>query len=525
MKLQNLLLLSLLLAFQLANAATEKIFNYKFHCMKDYNNSCSTLRKELVSATNSLSKILDSYSKVNFEVFVDDISKYRVNQSNDTLAVSLNKQFAPLNPKNVNVISPYPRAKKIKKALNLKAKDEVKDTDFILLLNCFKSNKKYLKSLKDDRATLITIELYEALYNLDKLQYPYNERQIDNSFNDLDISKMAITLLNVRHDLPTIEQVAIGNEEKYKKYYESNRFYETMKWKDTLIVKGKEYFPRKKYEYKRIVVIGDVHGDYEKFERVLRHAKLIDNNNNWIGTDSILVQMGDLTDRDSNFKDVVELIIKLRQQAREKGGIVYVLLGNHELYDMQAGYFMLAKTDFDNFGGILEREKAISMDGKYGEFLRKEMNVTMIVDDNLFTHAGLTYEFAKRGVDGLNNYVHEILSTVPSFDEILNDYYNNNKTHPLYTDPIFDMSTGPLWSKYYTVTPEEESCKELEKVLKITKAKRMIVGHVVQEYGKINSLCQNKLIFVDVGLTKCLGNFFGYVEILNNKKEIWARYR
>jgi len=57
MKIQNLLL-STLFAFQYVNATTEKIFNYKFHCLNNYKNSCSTLHKELVDATNSLSDIL-----------------------------------------------------------------------------------------------------------------------------------------------------------------------------------------------------------------------------------------------------------------------------------------------------------------------------------------------------------------------------------------------------------------------------------------------------------------------------------
>ncbi|ORX80231.1 Metallo-dependent phosphatase [Anaeromyces robustus] len=314
-------------------------------------------------------------------------------------------------------------------------------------------------------------------------------------------------------------------EDKCIKYSAANKLPEAIQWKDTLISKGKEQFPRKKYKYRRIVALGDIHGDYNKLESILRHAKLIDKNNDWIGTDSILVQIGDLTDRGPNFKDVVELFIKIRKQAQKKGGIVYMLLGNHELYDMQAGYFMILKSDFDSFGGYLEREKAISMEGKYGELLRKEMNLTMVVDDNLFVHSFLNYRFAKRGLNELNKHVKDILSNVPSFDELLEDYYNQNKTHPIYTDPIFDMTNGPLWSREYIDIPEEEVCEELEKVLKIAKSKRMIIGHTVQEYGKIQTKCQDKLILIDLGLSTCLGNYFGYLEILNNKREIWARYQ
>jgi len=46
-----------------------------------------------------------------------------------------------------------------------------------------------------------------------------------------------------------------------------------------------------KIKYKRIIAIGDIHGDYEKLVKILSHSKLIDENNNWIGIDTILIQM------------------------------------------------------------------------------------------------------------------------------------------------------------------------------------------------------------------------------------------
>lgn len=54
----------------------------------------------------------------------------------------------------------------------------------------------------------------------------------------------------------------------------------------------------------------------------------------------------------------------------------------------------------------------------------------------------------------------------------------------------------------------------------------MVVGHIVQPYGQINSRCQNKLILIDIGISHCLGGYLGYLEILSNNryKEVWARY-
>jgi len=72
------------------------------------------------------------------------------------------------------------------------------------------------------------------------------------------------------------------------------------------------------------------------------------------------------------------------------------------------------------------------------------------------------------GIDEINKHAHEILSTAPSLDALLDDYYNKSKTHPLFTDPLFDMD-GPLGTRFTSSSSEDEVCKDLEEVLKITK--------------------------------------------------------
>jgi len=54
----------------------------------------------------------------------------------------------------------------------------------------------------------------------------------------------------------------------------------------------------------------------------------------------------------------------------------------------------------------------------------------------------------------------------------------------------------------------------------------LVVGHVVQPYGQIKTRCQNKLILIDIAISRCLGGYPGYLEILNTNKdkEVWARY-
>jgi len=67
---------------------------------------------------------------------------------------------------------------------------------------------------------------------------------------------------------------------------------------------------------------------------------------------------------------------------------MYLLLGNHEVLNLQGQYQFTSRGDVRSFKSIDRRENAFSPTGKYGKILRGEMNVTVTVNDSLFVHAG-----------------------------------------------------------------------------------------------------------------------------------------
>ena len=77
----------------------------------------------------------------------------------------------------------------------------------------------------------------------------------------------------------------------------------------------------------RIVAVGDVHGDYNQFVKILEGAGLIDDQLNWTGGKTHLVQIGDVLDRGPDSRAVMNLLISLEQQASISGGYVHCLLG------------------------------------------------------------------------------------------------------------------------------------------------------------------------------------------------------
>jgi hypothetical protein len=84
----------------------------------------------------------------------------------------------------------------------------------------------------------------------------------------------------------------------------------------------------------RIVAIGDVHGAYDEFVALLEAAGLVDVQLDWRGGDARLVVLGDVLDRGAESRRVLELIIRLREQAPLSGGEAELVLGNHEVMNL-----------------------------------------------------------------------------------------------------------------------------------------------------------------------------------------------
>ena len=65
----------------------------------------------------------------------------------------------------------------------------------------------------------------------------------------------------------------------------------------------------------RVVAIGDLEGDYEKFTDMLRTAGVIDARSNWSGGQAHVVQLGDIPDRGPNSRMIMDLLMRLEPQS------------------------------------------------------------------------------------------------------------------------------------------------------------------------------------------------------------------
>jgi len=80
----------------------------------------------------------------------------------------------------------------------------------------------------------------------------------------------------------------------------------------------------------RIVVVGDIHGDFKKMRQALLLAELIDKRDRWIAGKTRLVQLGDVPDRGPDTLKIIDFLQRLEIKAKRKGGRVHLLIGNHD---------------------------------------------------------------------------------------------------------------------------------------------------------------------------------------------------
>ncbi len=98
-----------------------------------------------------------------------------------------------------------------------------------------------------------------------------------------------------------------------------------------------------------VIAIGDLHGDFNAMVSVLQAARLIDENNNWSGGTTTLVQVGDQLDRGDTEKEILDLFELLIDQAAAAGGQVIVLNGNHETMNVDLDFRYITKGGFEQF--------------------------------------------------------------------------------------------------------------------------------------------------------------------------------
>src|ERR1044071_6775839 len=84
----------------------------------------------------------------------------------------------------------------------------------------------------------------------------------------------------------------------------------------------------------RVIAFGDVHGAYDDLIQLLRAAGVVDAELHWAAGTAHVVSTGDLIDRGPGSRQVLDLLMRLQPEAQSAGGMLHVVIGNHEAMNL-----------------------------------------------------------------------------------------------------------------------------------------------------------------------------------------------
>lgn len=316
-------------------------------------------------------------------------------------------------------------------------------------------------------------------------------------------------------------------------------------------------------DIERIIVIGDLHGDYENFVKILKGTRVVDRDLHWVAGQVHLVQTGDIMDRGPDPRKIFDLLLRLEKEAEAAGGKVHVLLGNHEEMNLTGIVFSsspdtmtlhqfisflpetyrkqqedaLAKRIFKHrsrdrnlrpenvttaFWDSLrntpsaQRQYVINLNDEYGDWLRR-LNVAIKINDIIFVHGGISEKYSRWGLREINHrYRLEIADNWHA--------YRRSEQPKIVPPSILYRGDSPLWYREFATVPEEDLKEELDVTLENLGAKTMIIAHTprlvktpaeMQRFG-------GKIWIVDTGISHVYGGPAAALIIQNGYFNVWG---
>jgi hypothetical protein len=276
---------------------------------------------------------------------------------------------------------------------------------------------------------------------------------------------------------------------------------------------------------KKIIAIGDIHGDFGHLFTILNRLNIIDDENNWTGGDTIIVQTGDVLDDggrgyDKNKKEhsvdeiaIYNLLINLNVQANKMGGAVLMCIGNHEIvniFDNNIDYVNFYTKKYYSDILNISRKNIISIGSDMAKKLSCVLKSVIKLGNIYFCHGGISSKLYNNVMRSnrwstFDKFIEHINGVLP---KMLNGNVELYKNELEYIQQI-------SWNRDYgSFMPNEFVCDDFNKIF--GKKGKLVIGHTVQPQG-INSICDNRIFRIDTAISRAFGgnNKLEVLEIIN----------
>jgi hypothetical protein len=312
---------------------------------------------------------------------------------------------------------------------------------------------------------------------------------------------------------------------------------------------------------RKIIVVGDLHGDYENFEKIIKGIGLVDSGLHWKAGDTHFVQTGDIMDRGPDARKIMDVLMPLEGEAEAAGGKVHVLIGNHE--ELNIGGVIRRYPDYvtwpqfvsflpDNFRQRQERELEkrlgiaeargdhtprealaeefwnnlkndpdawheylVNFNEKYGKWLLRH-NIIIKIDETVFVHGGISEKFSLWGLQKINDLYRRELNDIQSalvFGE---------STYPSQIELAY-RPDGPLWYRDLATVPEPDMREEVDRILANLGAKHLVIAHTPRTAVTREQMRRfdGKVWIVDTGISRAYNNNLSALKIIDGEFSIW----
>ena len=238
-----------------------------------------------------------------------------------------------------------------------------------------------------------------------------------------------------------------------------------------------------------ISVLSDIHGEYNSYINLLKANGIIDDNLHWNFGHGHFVVLGDIFNRGDMVTEVLWHLFGLEKQAAQAGGMVHLLLGNHEVMTLNKNLSYLSEK-YTKVEAITGRKyyNLYPENSVLGRWLRSKP-VMITINNILFIHAGISMELVKKNL---------------SIEQINQIFFNKivaKELNAIDRDQelkFLDSEYGPLWYRGYFMDDNFTESR-LDSILHFFGKEHIVVGHTVCE--GILSLFNNKILGIDTGIT------------------------
>ena len=263
---------------------------------------------------------------------------------------------------------------------------------------------------------------------------------------------------------------------------------------------------------KRILVIGDVHGDLGRLTQSLIALHVITSSLEWVAEprDTIVVQMGDQVDsRSRDGRDgreggewervpdieVLNFMNFLDKIARVGGGRALSMIGNHELMNVVGDFTYVS----DRSMQLTPHRAAHFLPGGAIASLLAKRNIVLKIGSCIFCHGGLLPRHLGKSLLHINMVARKFLR---------NEAINLPMEREILVEDIMCSENGILWTRAYSL-PEDAvggiEDADIDEVLEITHSKRIITGH--NTVSKIQCIRDGRIWLTDAMFSRAYGSF------------------